>query len=46
MPKSSLSISKTHRHIVLSVKRFIFSFEDSLEVFFSLFDGQAGKFVR
>ena len=46
MPRSSLSIVKAHRHLLLSVKAFFCNTEDNLEVYFSLFDGEGEKFVR
>ena len=46
MPRSTLSIRKAQRHIVFSIKRFNCTIEDSLEVFFSLFNGETGKFLR
>jgi hypothetical protein len=46
MPKSSLSIVKAHRHLLLSVKTFVCSSDDNLEVYFSLFDGDGEKFLR
>jgi hypothetical protein len=46
MPRSSLSIVKAHRHLLLSVKTFVCNIEDNLEVYFSLFDGDKERFLR
>ncbi|CAB3995598.1 dedicator of cytokinesis 1-like, partial [Paramuricea clavata] len=45
MPRSSLSIMKAHRHLLLSVKTFVCNIEDNLEVYFSLFDGDNERFL-
>ncbi|XP_028418847.1 dedicator of cytokinesis protein 3-like [Dendronephthya gigantea] len=45
MPRSSRSIVKAHRHLLLSVKTFLCNTEDNLEVYFSLYDGEGEKFV-